>query len=85
MKVKELRELNELELGQKLKEFQEKLLELNSQNVLGRLKNPLQIRQFKRDIACVKTILNEHRQNKGSLESQESKEPKSLISRFKYE
>ena len=81
MKVKELRELNELELGQKLKEFQEKLLELNSQNVLGRLKNPLQIRQFKRDIACVKTILNEHRQNKGSLESQESKEPKSLKSK----
>lgn len=81
MKVKELRELNELELGQKLKEFQEKLLELNSQNVLGQLKNPLQIRQFKRDIARVKTMLNENRQNKGSLESQESEEPKSLKSK----
>jgi len=81
MKVKELRELNELELGQKLKEFQEKLLELNSQNVVGQLKNPLQIRQFKRDIARVKTILNEHRQDKGSLESQESEEPKSLKSK----
>ena len=73
MKVKELRDLNELELGQKLKEFQEKLLELNSQNVLGQLKNPLQIRQFKRDIARVKTILNEYKLNKKSQESRESK------------
>ena len=76
MKVKELRELNELELGQKLKEFQEKLLELNSQNVLGQLKNPLQIRQFKRDIARVKTILNEYRSSKRSQESLKSRESK---------
>ena len=58
MKMKELNDLTTAELEQKLKEFGEKMLELRSQNVLGQLKNPLQIRLIKKDIARIKTIIN---------------------------
>jgi len=59
MKASKLRELNVDELEQKLNETMQKLFQLKFKNVSGQLKNPLEIRLLRRDIARIKTILRE--------------------------
>ena len=59
MKASKLRELSVVELEQKLNETMQKLLQLKFKNVSGQLKNPLDIRLLRRDIARMKTILAE--------------------------
>jgi len=59
MKASKLRELNVDELEQKLNEIRQKLFQLKFKNVSGQLKNPLEIRLLRRDIARIKTILRE--------------------------
>jgi len=59
MKASKLRELNVNELEQKLNEIRQKLFQLKFKNVSGQLKNPLEIRLLRRDIARIKTILRE--------------------------
>jgi len=59
MKVNELRELERQDLLEKLKQLQEKLLDLRIQASQGRMTNPSGIRQIKKDIARIKTLLRE--------------------------
>ena len=59
MKAKELRKLTNEDLQEKLKELKEKLLKLRFQNEIGGLEKPSEIRQTKRDIARILTILRE--------------------------
>lgn len=59
MKASKLRELNVDELEQKLNETMQKLFQLKFKNASGQLKNPLEIRLLRRDIARIKTILRE--------------------------
>ncbi len=59
MKAKELRKLTNEELQEKLKELKEKLLKLRFQNEIGGLEKPSEIRNTKRDIARILTILRE--------------------------
>jgi len=59
MKASKLRELSVVELEQKLNETMRRLLQLKFKNVSGQLKNPLDIRLLRRDIARMKTILAE--------------------------
>jgi|Deesub1362B_J571_1020462.scaffolds.fasta_scaffold08759_2 large subunit ribosomal protein L29 len=59
MKASELRELDEDELLRILKELKEKLFELRTKKVLGNIENPMEIRNVRRDIARVKTVLRE--------------------------
>ena len=59
MKASELRELDEDELLRILKELKEKLFELRTKKVLGNIENPMEIRNVRRDIARVKTVLKE--------------------------
>ena len=59
MKAKELRELSERELEQKLAELKEELFNLRFQNATVQLDNPVRIREVRRTIARAKTILNE--------------------------
>jgi large subunit ribosomal protein L29 len=59
MKMKELRELTVDELTQKELELKEELFNLRFQQSTNRLENPMRIRQVKRDIARVKTLLTE--------------------------
>ncbi|MFN3966784.1 MAG: 50S ribosomal protein L29 [Endomicrobiia bacterium] len=47
------------ELRLKLEEFQNKLLKLKIQHESAPLKNPLEIRELRRDIARLKTLLRE--------------------------
>ncbi|MGZ8365780.1 MAG: 50S ribosomal protein L29 [Nitrospira sp.] len=59
MDVKELRQLGADELVDKEKQLVQELFSLRFQFGSGRLENPMQIRKTKRDIARVKTILEQ--------------------------
>ncbi len=59
MKASELRELPDQELHRQLQRLKEELFNLRFQQATGRLENPMRLRQVKRDIARVKTVLRE--------------------------
>ncbi len=59
MKAQEFRVMSKEELLKKEKELKEELFALRFQNALGRLENVRRIREVKRDIARIKTILRE--------------------------
>lgn len=59
MKAKEIRELTEQELNEKIHELKEELFNLRFQLATGQLDNPMRIRQVRKDIARVKTIMRE--------------------------
>ena len=59
MKAEQLRELGAEELEQKRGELQERLFKLRFQKSLGQLDNALQLRETRRDIARVQTVLKE--------------------------
>jgi large subunit ribosomal protein L29 len=57
MKASDIRELRDNELGDKLEELQKQLFELRSQAVTEKLENNMAVKNIKRDIARVKTVL----------------------------
>ena len=59
MKAAEIQKLSGEDLQAKLKEARAELFNLRFQKATGQLSNPLSIREVKRDIARVKTILKE--------------------------
>lgn len=59
MKAKQLRELATDELNQSYQDRLKEHFDLRKVKVAGKLDNPLQIRKIRRDIARIKTILNE--------------------------
>lgn len=63
MKVDEIRELSHEERLAKISDLKEELFNLRFQNEIGQLENPQKIKQVKRDIARVKTIMNQPSQS----------------------
>lgn len=61
MKAKELRNLSQEELLQKIKTIKEDLFKLNLQRYGGRVDKPHMFSLLKRDIARIETILHEKR------------------------
>lgn len=59
MKANQLREMSQDELNQNLAEFKSELFNLRFQLATGQLENPMRIREVKKNIARVKTILRE--------------------------
>lgn len=59
MKAKEIRDLTAQELTQKLDNLKSELFNLRFQLATGQLENPMRIRQVRKDIARVKTIIRE--------------------------
>ncbi|MBM7557825.1 50S ribosomal protein L29 [Halanaerobacter jeridensis] len=59
MKANELRKMTSEELEHKLSELKDELFNLRFQNATVQLENPIRIREVKKTIARVKTILNE--------------------------
>jgi large subunit ribosomal protein L29 len=59
MKAKEIRELSSEELQQKLSELKAELFNLRFQLATGQLDNPMRIRDVRKTIARIKTILRE--------------------------
>jgi large subunit ribosomal protein L29 len=65
MKVKEIRTLAHGEIQSKLDELKDKLFKQKFQKTLGQAESPYKIRQTKRDIARLMTILKEMRSQDG--------------------
>ncbi|MGD8537586.1 MAG: 50S ribosomal protein L29 [Candidatus Aminicenantes bacterium] len=63
MKATELRELTEDELINKQEELKDQLFKLKFQHALGQLENAMKLKNVKKDLARIKTILRE--KNKG--------------------
>ncbi|MCL2218993.1 MAG: 50S ribosomal protein L29 [Chitinispirillia bacterium] len=61
MKANEIRELPVEDLVKKIDSLEEEHFNLRFQARMGQLTNPIQLRDVKKNIARVKTILNEKR------------------------
>jgi len=59
MKVSEIRELTLDELRQRERDSTEELFNLTFQLATGQLENKMRIRQMKKDLARIKTIIRE--------------------------
>jgi len=59
MKVNELRDKSIDELNIRERELREQLFKLRFQRATGRMENPMKIRDVRREIARIKTLLNE--------------------------
>lgn len=63
MKVKEIRGLSEVELEQKLVDLKDELFNLRFRSVTGQLDNPMRIKEVRKSIARIKTVLRERELN----------------------
>lgn len=59
MKASEIREMNLDEMQRKVSDLKEELFNLRFQHEIGQLENPNKMKQTRRDIAQVKTIIRE--------------------------
>ena len=59
MELKKIREMTDAELAAELKKKKNELFNLRFQHVTGQLENPIKMRDVKKDIARVKTIIRE--------------------------
>ena len=59
MNLEKIREMTDAELDAELKKMKNELFNLRFQHVTGQLENPIKLRNVKRDIARVKTIIRE--------------------------
>ena len=66
MKVAEIRELDVTELRTREKELDDQLFRLRIQKSMGQLEAPEKMRDMRRDLARIKTILREKEQAAGS-------------------
>jgi large subunit ribosomal protein L29 len=61
MKAEKIRDMNEDEIQVKIRELTEEIFNLRFRNAVRQLQNPLLIRERRRDIARLRTVLAEHR------------------------
>jgi len=59
MKIKELKEMSADELKHREAEFVDQLFKLRFQKSLGQLESPMKVKNIKKDIARIKTLLNQ--------------------------
>ena len=59
MKLRELKEKSADELQHRERDLREQLFKLRFQRATGRMENPMKIREVKREIARIKTLLGE--------------------------
>jgi large subunit ribosomal protein L29 len=60
MELKKMREMTDLELNAELAKMKKDLFNMRFQHVTGQLENPIKMREVKRNIARVKTIIREN-------------------------
>jgi len=61
LKAEKIRDMNEEEILAKIKDLTEEIFNLRFRNSMRQLQNPVSIREKRRDIARLRTILTEHR------------------------
>ena len=59
MTTNELRDKSNDELSTRERELSEQLFKLRFQRATGRMENPMKIREVRREIARIKTLINE--------------------------
>ncbi len=64
MKTKEIREIETADLKEQLAAQQQKLDQMKLNHTISPLENPMQIKQVRRDIARMMTVLRERELNK---------------------
>jgi large subunit ribosomal protein L29 len=69
MKAGEFRSLSPEERRQKLVEIKQELFNLRFQHATGQLENPQRLKQIKRDVARVQTIIREEELSKHETEA----------------
>jgi large subunit ribosomal protein L29 len=60
MKIEKIRELSATELNNELLKMKKELFNLRFQHVTGQLENPIKMRDVKKEIARVKTVIREN-------------------------
>jgi large subunit ribosomal protein L29 len=60
MKLEKIRELSEKELNLELVKTKKELFNLRFQHVTGQLENPIKMRDIKKEIARIKTVIREN-------------------------
>ena len=60
MKIETIREMSTDELGNELDKLKNELFNLRFQHVTGQLENPIKMREVKKDIARIKTVIREN-------------------------
>lgn len=68
MELNRMREMTTAELNDELNKMKKDLFNLRFQHVTGQLENPIKMRDTKRDIARVKTIIREKELAKAQAE-----------------
>jgi large subunit ribosomal protein L29 len=61
LKAEKIRDMTEEEIETRIRELHEELFNLRFRNAMRQLQNPVLIRERRRDIARMRTILVEHR------------------------
>ena len=59
MKASEIRELSNAELNEKLTALKAELFNLRFQHAINQLENPMRMKEGKKDIARIKTVLRQ--------------------------
>ena len=59
MELNKFKNMTEVELNAELEKMKKELFNLRFQHVTGQLENPVQMRELKKDIARVKTLIRE--------------------------
>lgn len=63
MKIKEIKSLTNEELEKKLKDLKSELFNLRFQLAVNQLENPMRIKEVKKNIARILTVLRENKVN----------------------
>ena len=69
MKIKELKELTNEELGSRRVDLKHEVLNLQVQKQSGQLENPARLRLIRREVARIETILSQRRLEAAATES----------------
>ena len=64
--IQKIRELNEVELENRLADLKEELFNLRFQHAINQLENPMRLKAVKKEIAIVKTIIRENELKNGA-------------------
>jgi large subunit ribosomal protein L29 len=59
VKAKEIRDMNDVEIKTKLDSLKQELFNLRFQQTTGQIENPVRLSEVRKDIARLKTIMNE--------------------------
>ena len=60
MELNKIREMTDIELSAELDKMKQELFNLRFQHVTGQLENPIKMKEVKRDIARIKTVMREN-------------------------